>query len=117
VNGAWTPKEPSVAQRQGAALATYVAKRDAAELSRFLTAETLPFYEGWRDDLRRLQLEPGRRTAQRRDRFAGILQMKIDASRHLLDALKRGDAGALEKYRAEERATAEAVKKLTGAGK
>jgi rhomboid protease GluP len=117
VNEAWMPKELALAQRQAALLATYVARKDAAELSRFLSAELLPFYEGWRDDLRRLEIEPGRRTAQRRDGFAGILQMKIDASRHLLDALKQGGAGALEKYRAEEHAIAEAVRKLKGAGK
>lgn len=107
-------KELDLLHRQQSLLAE--AKKDPGALSRWLTAEGIPFYSRWRDELVALRLTPDRRTARRRDALLEILRLKIGALEHLRADVARGEPDAIAVFHAAERKIAEEVGRLTAAG-
>ncbi|MCX6951598.1 MAG: rhomboid family intramembrane serine protease [Verrucomicrobia bacterium] len=81
------------------------------DLARLLRDDILPFNEAWTKSLADLSLEPGRRTARRRDLVLAGLRLRLDAYRHLLAAVERSDPEAVRDFKVEMRASLETLAK------
>jgi rhomboid protease GluP len=101
--------EREIVSRENAEITAYDGADKGEKLSNWVSLEALPFYEGWRQELAALELQPGRRTARRRDALVAVLGMKIDSYHHLVLALQGNDPNALGRYNLELAAIGRAV--------
>ena len=91
-------KETPIMQHVFSATTALVAKRGAAEFSRRLETEGIPFYEDWRARLNRLQLAPDRRTMRQRDLWLRVIALKIESYRQHAVALEAGAPTAARNF-------------------
>jgi rhomboid protease GluP len=103
-----------VAKQEPVAIAAYENDPQSPELLRWLTTESIPFYRQWDEEIARLPLTPGRRTAGERERFQRVLRFTVENHTRLAEAVRAGSPTALAEFRARSEAfTAESPARST----
>jgi len=97
-------REPDIVKHQDEAFGRYEKDRDGDALARWLTAEAIPFYSGWLQQVSALSLAPGRATAREQAHFQDVLRLRLASLEHLAAGLRAHDAGALARFTEENAA-------------
>lgn len=96
-------KENQLLLQQQNRLASHQRSANAVELTAWLEADAIPFYEGWIKELESMQLTPGRLTEKRRSTTLRAVRARLANYRELVSGLQAGDPQSLARFTAAEK--------------
>lgn len=101
-------REPEILQQEKQQLGRLRPGDDNRDTITWIESTLIPFYQDWQQQITRLELTPGLRTAQRRQALATLLETKVAHFRQLSTDLRARNPDALHRFNAAEQAVDEA---------
>lgn len=106
------PKEPALLEQHQKAMERIENGANGTAHAAWMAANLVPLYEQWDQRIQALQLEPGHRTARRREAIHQIFQLRLTCYRHLIAGLQDHQPDAVSDYFREEERIAKEIEKL-----